>query len=281
MLVTTIFSVCVLERSLPVVGKVDHRLLAFSPHNLNLIFGSQHRLGVGSIQILLAGRIPHAQLDRTRVALFTIRAEVLKEQRILPVAIHGMRTIKHTLSPPSLAAVDGIGSVVFGKSVIPAIQVVDDAVFDTVGDTADGSTEMWCVVFGVVFLGIEAQDDVLTGDAEFLDDGPEGEEGERGFVTHGVRGGIWERERERENACEKRKKGEMKWDEAIRGAMTSHRNIPAIYTGLPRNREPIYRATGNGYINIYIYLYLNKYNAVRKYKMTQIPNSGYESVPRI
>ena len=74
----------------------------------------------------------------------------------------------------------------FWRKCNPGIQVVDDAVFDTVGDTTDGSTEMRRVVFGVVFLGVEAQDDVLTGDAEFLDDGSEGEEGKGGFVSHCV-----------------------------------------------------------------------------------------------
>lgn len=61
---------------------------------------------------------------------------------------------------------------------------MNHSAFDAVRDAADGGAEMRRVVFVVLLLGGEAEDDVLVRDAEFLDDGSQWEEAESGFLGH-------------------------------------------------------------------------------------------------
>lgn len=61
---------------------------------------------------------------------------------------------------------------------------MDDSALDTVRDAADGGAEVRCVVFVVLLLGAETEDDVLVRDAEFLNDGSQWEEAEGGFLGH-------------------------------------------------------------------------------------------------
>lgn len=61
---------------------------------------------------------------------------------------------------------------------------MDDSSLDAVRHTADGGAEVRRVVLVVLLLGVEAEDDVLVRDAEFLYDGSQWEEAEGGFLGH-------------------------------------------------------------------------------------------------
>lgn len=61
---------------------------------------------------------------------------------------------------------------------------MDYSALDAVGDAADGGAEVRRVVFFVLLLGVEAEDDVLVRDAELLDDGSQRKEAEGGFLGH-------------------------------------------------------------------------------------------------
>jgi hypothetical protein len=174
---------------IPVVGDVDHCLLAFITDKLHLVLGRQHTLG--RPLALLARRVPDPHLDGAGVSLLAILAEVLEEQGVAAMALDGVRSVKHTLPPARWAAVQRIGPIVAGQMNLLAIQVVDNAVLDAVGDPTDRRAVMRGVVLNIVVLRREAQYDVGAADAEFLDDGAQGDEGEFGELGGGGHGGRW------------------------------------------------------------------------------------------
>lgn len=159
---------------IPVVGDVDHRLLALITDKLHLVLGRQHALG-RAID-LLARCVPDPHLDGTGVPLLAILAEVLEEQSVVAIALDGVRTIEDTLAPALLAAMQRIGPIVASQLNLLAIQVVDDAVLNTVGDPANRGAVVRGVVLDIVVLRREAQYDVGAADAELLDDGAQGNE---------------------------------------------------------------------------------------------------------
>lgn len=175
----------------PVVGDVDDSLVTFVTDKLHLILCCQDRL----VLVLLARRVPNADLNGAWVSFFTVGAEVLEEQGVAAMALDRVRAIKDSLPPAILTTVQGIGTVVLRETIFTTVQVLNHGVLDTVGDATDRGTEVRGVVLDIVVLRGEAQDDVLATDAELLDDGAERQEGELGLFGGGHDGRAeWNRE---------------------------------------------------------------------------------------
>lgn len=159
------------------VCDVDDRLLDFIAHKFHLVLRGQN----GGRLALLAGSVPDAHLDRAGVSLLAMGAKVLEQQRIVTVALDSMGAVEDALTPARRPTVQGIGSVVLDQLDLLAVQVFDDAVLDTVGDTANGCAVVWGVVLDILLLRGETEHNVLAADAEFLDDGAQRQEGELGL----------------------------------------------------------------------------------------------------
>ena len=169
------------KKSLPVVGDVDSRLLALITDKLHLVFSRQDRHGLS----LLTGSVPDAHLNGTGVSLLPIDVAVLVKQSVAAMTLDGVGPIEHALTPALLTTVQGIGAIVLRELALFTVQAVNEAVLDTVGDTTDGGAVVRGVVLLIVVLSGEAQDDILTADAELLDDGTQGQEGEFGLFGGG------------------------------------------------------------------------------------------------
>jgi hypothetical protein len=75
--------------------------------------------------------------------------------------------------------VKGVGAIVGSELVsLAAVEGVETAVGETIGDTTNGLAEEGSVVGFVLLSCVEALDDVDAVDGEGLDDGAEGQEGE-------------------------------------------------------------------------------------------------------
>lgn len=149
------------------VGEVDYSLLAFITNEFHLILSRQDGLGI----TLLTGGVPHAHLDSTGVHLLTISAKVLEQQSVVAIALNGVGTVKDALTPTLLTPMQGIGAVVLGQLDLLAIQVLNQAILDTVCNAADGGTIVRGVVLDIILLRGETQNDVLVTDPELLNDG--------------------------------------------------------------------------------------------------------------
>lgn len=170
-------------RNPPVVGDVDNCLFTLIANKFHLVLGRENRLDV-----LLASGVPDAHLDGTRIPLFRIDASVLEEQGVATMALDGVRAIKDTLTPAFLAAVQGIRSFILSQLILTSVQVLDETVLDPVGDAPDGGAVVRGVVLDIMVLCGEAQNDVFAADAELLDDGAQGQEGEFSLFGGGHRG---------------------------------------------------------------------------------------------
>lgn len=159
------------------VGEIDDRLFTLLADEFHLVLGRQDSLGRAAL-FLLAGRIPNADLDRPGISLLGILTQILEEQSIATVVLDGMRAIKHPLPPTLLAAVQGIGAIILQELIFTPIEVLNDTILDAIRDTADGGSKVRGVVVDIVVLRGEAEHDVLAADAELLDDGAQGQEGE-------------------------------------------------------------------------------------------------------
>lgn len=166
------------------VCDVDNCLLGLVADKLDFVFGCQH----GGRLALLAGRVPHAHLDGTGVSLLTVLAEVLEQESIATMALDGMRAVKDALTPTRRAAVQGIRSIVLGQLDRLSVQLIDNAVLDTVGHTANGRAVVCSVILDILLLRGEAKHDVVATDAEFLDNSAERQESEFGLFggRHGA-----------------------------------------------------------------------------------------------
>lgn len=160
------------------VRDVDDRLLDFVAHEFHLVLCGQN----GGRLALLAGCVPDAHLDRAGVSLLAMGGKVLEQQGVVTVALDGMGAVEDALTPARRPAVQGIGSVVLDQLDLLAVQVFDDAVLDTVGDTANGCAIVCGVVLDILLLRGETEHDVVVADAEFLDDGAQRQEGELGLL---------------------------------------------------------------------------------------------------
>lgn len=163
------------------VGDVDDSLLTLVAHELHLILGSQDRLGL----ILLAGRVPDTHLDGARIPFLTINTAILEQQGVTAMAVDRVRAIEDALPPTLFTAVQGIGTVILSESILTAVQILNETILDAVGNATDRGAEVRGVVLDVVLLRGEAQNDVLAGDAELLNDGAERQEGKLGLFWGG------------------------------------------------------------------------------------------------
>ena len=160
------------------IGHIDDGLVALIADKLDFVLDRQDSLRARTAHVLLTGHIPHPHLDGTRESLLTIRTAILEQQCILAIALDCVGPIKDALPPAVHAAMERIGAVILGQLVVAAIEIVNNTILNAVGDATNGGAEVGRVVFDVVILGREAEHDVLVADAELLDDGAEGEEGE-------------------------------------------------------------------------------------------------------
>lgn len=153
--------------SLPVVGEVDYSLLALVTSEFHLVLGRQDGLGIA----LLAGGVPHTHLDRTRVPLLAIFANVLEQQGVVAIALDGVRTVKDALTPTLLTTMQRIGAIVLLQLDLLAIQVLNQTILNAVCNAANGGTIVRGVVLDIIILRGETQNEILAADTEFLDDG--------------------------------------------------------------------------------------------------------------
>jgi hypothetical protein len=155
-----------------VVGEIDNGFLALVANEFRLVLGRQHNLGV----ILLAGNVPDAHFDGPRVPLLAISADIFEQLGVMTVALDGVGTVKYAFAPTCLTTMQCIGAIVLRQLNFLAIEVLDQAIFDAIRNPTDGCTVVWGVVFHVVLLRGETQNDVLAIDTELLDDGAQRQE---------------------------------------------------------------------------------------------------------
>jgi len=152
-----------------VVRHADDGLLDFVPDELDFIFDLQTRL-LHPLILDQPGDIPQPQLHRPGVSLLAVLAEIREQHRLPPIPLDGRRPLEILLAPTLHPPVQRVRPVVHGQVVAPAVEVGDLAAGDAVGDAADVLAGER-VALGAVGLGRgKAQDDVLAGDLEFLDD---------------------------------------------------------------------------------------------------------------
>lgn len=188
------------SKSLPVVGDVDNGLFTLITDKLHLVFHGQD----GRRITLFAGRVPDAHLHGTGVILLAVDVAVFEQQSVTVMTLDSVGTIEDALAPTLLTTMQSIDAIILSELVLLPVQVLDQTVLDSVGNTADGGAIVCSVVLLVVLLSRETQHDILSADAEFLDDRSQGEESEFSLF----RGGhivIWGRNVE-----------EGKWDAEIK-----------------------------------------------------------------
>ena len=86
----------------------DHRLVAFVPDQLDLVFDVENR---GAI-FFLASRVPDGALDRARVSFFTVSTQICELHPLFPISIHRCGAVKVFLAPPLGTTVQAIGTIV-------------------------------------------------------------------------------------------------------------------------------------------------------------------------
>ena len=86
----------------------DHRLVAFVPDELDLVFDVENRRAF----FFLASRVPDGALDRARVSFFPVLTQIRKLHPLFPISIHRHGTVKVFLAPALATTVQAIGTIV-------------------------------------------------------------------------------------------------------------------------------------------------------------------------
>lgn len=164
----------------------DSSLLNFVTYKLDFILCLQYCL-LDTVIRLLTGGVPHSKLDSARISLVTVLAQVLEQYSFFAIPAHRLWTIKGLFSPAFGSSMQRIGPIVGSELVRLAIQAFDLRVRDAIGDATNGLSEE-CAVRGLIWLGRgKAQHDILSGNAEFLDDRALGQKRESVLGRHGDR----------------------------------------------------------------------------------------------
>jgi hypothetical protein len=184
-------------RNVRVVRHVDGRLIG-AANQLRLVLNPQHNHLLAVLH-LLANGVHHARLDGAGETLIAVLADQRELDALATLETLHPRNLPHAdgggpvpdlLAPADDAAVQVVRPVVGGQCVgLAAVDVLELGVLDAVGDAADGLAEEGGVVALVLRLLGEALHDVDAADAELLDDGAQGQEGD-GCVGHFC-GGCW------------------------------------------------------------------------------------------